>query len=155
MLWECDGGPVLEVVSELAVVGDDDDGGWGGVEGLGEFVDERDGEVVGGFVEEQEVWSGGECECEVEASLLAHGQLGDGSCEIGGLEQAEGAQRHGLGLGQPVVEEFVEACSVDVACGSAVGRRGLLRDESDSGVGGETCVAVVGVEVAGEDGEQG
>jgi hypothetical protein len=60
-----------------------------------------------------------------------------------------------LGLGQPVVQEFVEACSVDVACGSAVGRRGLLRDESDAGVGGETCVAVVGVEVAGEDGEQG
>lgn len=49
---EFDGGPVVEVASELAVVGDDDDGGWGGVEGVGEFVDQCDGEVVGGFVEE-------------------------------------------------------------------------------------------------------
>jgi hypothetical protein len=43
---------VVEVVSELAVVGDDDDGGWGGVEGVGEVVDKCDGEVVGGLVEE-------------------------------------------------------------------------------------------------------
>jgi hypothetical protein len=65
---------VGEVLAHLSVVGHDDECGWGGLEGARELVDERDGEVVGGFVEEEEVWATGEREGEVESALLTHGE---------------------------------------------------------------------------------
>ena len=110
--------PVAEVAAELAVVGHDDYRCGRGVEGLGEFVDERDRQVVGGFVEEQGVGSAGEGEGEVETALLAHGELGKGSSGVGRREQPEGPQRHGRIESQ--VTELMHTGFVDVMDSASV-----------------------------------
>lgn len=110
--------PVAEVAAELAVVGHDDYRCGRGVEGLGEFVDERDRQVVGGFVEEHDVGSAGEGEGEVETALLAHGELRERSSGVGSREQPEGPQRHGRV--NSLVTELVHPGFVDVVDASSV-----------------------------------
>jgi hypothetical protein len=142
-----------EVVAHLPVVGDDDDGCWAVLEGRGQFVNEGDGQVVGGFIEEQQVGATGEGECKVEASLLPHRQFGDGAAEIGVRQQSEGADRHGLS-GGPVRAVLPGLSVVGLACCAPVAGAGFLCDEPDSGCGRDGRVAAVRGELAGEDRQQ-
>lgn len=43
-----------------------------GSQRIGEFIDQRDGEVVGGFIEKKHMWPRGEYQCKVETTLLPH-----------------------------------------------------------------------------------
>jgi hypothetical protein len=85
---------VGEIIVHLAVVADDDDRRACAFEGFGELVDQGDGQVVGGLVQQQSVRASCEGECEIEPALLTHRKLSDGACKIGVREQPERAEGH-------------------------------------------------------------
>ena len=76
----------------------DDDGAGGGAEGVLEFVAEPRGEVVGGFVEQEELWGAGHQEGQGEPAALADGEVADPAVEVGRGQQAEGGQRDAFGV---------------------------------------------------------
>ena len=60
----------LCLAKELPVVSGHHNCSLRGSQRIGEFIDQRDGEVVGGFIEKKHMWPRGEYQCKVETTVL-------------------------------------------------------------------------------------
>jgi hypothetical protein len=165
-------------VEEVAVVGDEDDGAGECAEVVFEPADGFGVEVVGGFVEEEEVGLAGEGAAECDAAFFSAGEWGDGGIEgwcaegrgggfdagievpaVGVVDEVEEVGEFGIGA----VAGFVAADGIDdVGCAGgdvfedaevAIEFK-LLGEVSDAEAAAEGEVSGVCGLAAGEDFEE-
>ncbi len=131
------------------MAGDHDRAGALAADRLLEFVAEHRGEVVGGFVEQQQVRRAGHQQGEGEAAALADGEGADGAVQVGGGQQAEGGERDAFG---PVGAEGLFVGGAGGAFRAVEG--GVLGEQTHRQAGAPADLSG-GVEATGQHGEQG
>lgn len=135
--------PVGEVAEHLAVVGGDDDGGSGGAQGLGDLVDEGGREVVGRFVEQDDVGAGGQPQSQVQAAALTLGQPGAVAASSGTTWTTWTTWTT-----VPVASRTTSDSTVAHSQAGCPRRRLISRSASQPGIGGRASSAAVQTDVA-------
>jgi len=150
------------VFEEVTIVGDDDAGEAGGTKGLFEPLDSFEVEMIGGLVEEEDVGLGDHGLGNGEALAPAAGEGGSvGIHADGGVRAVVGES----GAAERFAETLLalvgghgggfEGGFEDAADGCSLGVLGDLLDVANAGAAADGDFTGVGLDLAGEDGEQG
>lgn len=132
-------------------MGGQDDGRGGGPQRLGQLVDQGDGQVVGGLVEQQDVRPGREGQREVEPPPLACRQLGHRPVRVPRAEQPQRAEPDDLARRQDAGADQARGVRrVQLAGPLAGGARRLLPEQVEADTVRPVYPAPGGGEFAGQ-----